>query len=175
MQHDITDGVTFTPELYACGVPYVAPSNIITLIESFPAYWRPRLEGTWFKRVGDPEVEADREDMKARSPLFHVDQIQAPLLVVHGANDPRVKQVESDRIVAALHERGREVEYIVAPDEGHGFRARENRLALAVAAERFLARHLGGRFQQEVPEPVAVRLEAITVDVSQVAPAAAGG
>ena len=162
-------GVTFTPELYACGVPYVAPSNLISLIESFPAYWRPRLEGTWYKRVGDPEIEADRKDLTERSPLFHADRIQAPLLVVHGANDSRVKRAESDRIVAALYERNREVEYLVAPDEGHGFRARENRLALAAAAEKFLARHLGGRYQEELPDSVATRLEAITVDVSQVA------
>ena len=79
----------------------VAPSNIITLINSFPEYWKPFLAGTWYKRVGDPMVEGDLVDMQQRSPLNYVDQIEAPLLVVHGANDPRVKQDESDRIVAA--------------------------------------------------------------------------
>jgi dipeptidyl aminopeptidase/acylaminoacyl peptidase len=161
-------GVTFTPELYACGIPYVAPSNLITLVESFPAYWRPWLEGSWFKRVGDPEVEADRLDMIERSPLFKADQIQCPLLVVHGANDPRVKQHESDQIVVALRSKGKDVEYIVAPDEGHGFRAPLNRKALAVAMERFLAKHLGGRLQEDVRPETADRLEMITVDVSQV-------
>lgn len=199
MQHDVTDGVAwlidegiadperigifggsyggyatlaavaFTPELFACAVPYVAPSNLITLIESFPAYWRPRLKGTWYLRVGDPEVPEDREDLVARSPLTHVDAIRTPLLVVHGANDPRVKQQESDQIVVALREKGHPVEYIVAPDEGHGFRAPENNLALAAALERFLARHLGGRRQDDVDETTAARLAEITVDPSTVA------
>ncbi len=161
-------GVTYTPDLYACGVPYVAPSSLVTLIESFPAYWRPFLEGSWYRRVGDPAKEEDRADLIARSPLFQIDRIKAPLLVVHGANDPRVKQHESDQIVVALREKGRPVEYIVAPDEGHGFRSAENRLALAVAMERFLARHLGGRYQEEMTAPVAARLAQITVDVATV-------
>ncbi len=161
-------GVTYTPDLYACGVPYVAPSNLITLIESFPAYWRPFLKGSWYLRVGDPENEADREDLIARSPLFKVDQIKVPLLVVHGANDPRVKQRESDQIVVALRDKGADVEYIVAPDEGHGFRAPDNRMALAVAMEAFLAKHLGGRYQEDVPPDLAMHLAEITVDVDTV-------
>jgi len=161
-------GVTFTPDLYACGIPYVGPSNLLTLIESFPEYWRPFLEGSWYKRVGDPAVESDRQDLIARSPLFHSDQITAPLLVVHGANDPRVTQHESDQIVTALRDKGKPVEYIVAPDEGHGFRAPENRKALAVAMEKFLARHLGGRYQEDVRESTQQRLDEITVDVSTV-------
>ncbi len=161
-------GVTFTPDLYTCGVPYVAPSSLITLIESFPAYWRPFLEGTWYKRVGDPANDNDRKDLEARSPLNFVNQIKVPLLVVHGANDPRVKQAESDQIIVALREKGHAVEYIVAPDEGHGFRGEENRMALAVAIERFLGKHLGGRVQQEVPGNVSTRLGAITVDVNKV-------
>lgn len=161
-------GVTFTPDLYACGVPYVAPSNLVTLIESFPAYWRPFLENSWYKRVGDPANPDDRKDLEARSPLFYVDRIRVPLLVVHGANDPRVKQAESDRIVIALREKGMPVEYIVAPDEGHGFRAPENRMALAVAVERFFAKHLGGRVQDDVNEKTAGRLAEITVDPASV-------
>ena len=161
-------GVTFTPDLYACGVPYVAPSNIVTLIESFPAYWRPFLKGSWFMRVGDPEIPADREDLLARSPINFVDRIHVPLLVVHGANDPRVKQVESDRIVAALRDKGMPVEYLVAPDEGHGFRAPGNRMALAAAMEKFLAAHLGGRYQEAMSAETAADLAAITVDVSTV-------
>lgn len=161
-------GVTFTPDLYACGIPYVAPSSLITLIESFPDYWRPFLEGSWYRRVGDPEVAEDRVDLQARSPLFHVDQIKVPLLVVHGANDPRVKQHESDQIVVALRDKGHAVEYVVAPDEGHGFRAPENNLALAVAMERFLAKHIGGRLQEDVPAEVAAQLEKLTVDPASV-------
>ncbi len=161
-------GVTFTPDLYACGVPYAAPSNIITLIESFPAYWRPFLKGSWYLRVGDPEIEEDRQDLQTRSPINFVDNIKVPLLVVHGANDPRVKQVESDRIVVALRDKGQAVEYLVAPDEGHGFRAPGNRMALAVAVEKFLAKHLGGRYQESVSDELAATLAAITVDPATV-------
>ncbi|MGD9546207.1 MAG: alpha/beta fold hydrolase [Candidatus Krumholzibacteriia bacterium] len=161
-------GVTFTPDLYACGIPYVGPSNLITLIESFPEYWKPFLEGSWYKKVGNPDVESDRQDLIARSPLFHCDQIKVPLLVVHGANDPRVKQHESDQIVVALRQKGKAVEYIVAPDEGHGFRAPGNRKALAVAMEKFLARQLGGRFQEDVRPDTQKRLDEITVDVGTV-------
>jgi dipeptidyl aminopeptidase/acylaminoacyl peptidase len=161
-------GVTFTPDLYACGVPYVAPSNLITLIESFPEYWKPWLEGSWFKKWGNPEIESDRLDLIERSPLFKVDQIECPLLVVHGANDPRVKQHEADQIVVALRLKNKPVEYIVAPDEGHGYRAPNNRKALAVAMEKFLAKHLGGRFQTDVQLETAKRLAEITVDVSEV-------
>jgi hypothetical protein len=146
----------------------VAPSSLITLIESFPAYWRPFLEGTWYRRVGDPADPEDRVDLIARSPLTHVDSIRTPLLVVHGANDPRVTQRESDQLVVALRDRGIAVEYIVAPDEGHGFAGRNNRMALAVAIERFLAEHLGGRHQTDVPEVLAERLEVITVDPATV-------
>ena len=163
-------GVTYTPELYTCGVPYVAPSNLVTMIESFPEYWKPWLEGTFYKKFGNPENESDRQDLIARSPLFESDKIQCPLLVVHGANDPRVKQFESDQIVVALRSKGKPVEYIVAPDEGHGFRAPNNRKALAVAMEKFLAKHLGGRYQEEVSPETQQRLDEITVDVSGVQP-----
>jgi dipeptidyl aminopeptidase/acylaminoacyl peptidase len=161
-------GVVFTPELYACAVPYVAPSSLITLIESFPAYWRPFLKGTWYLRVGDPEIAEDRKDLEARSPIHYIDRINVPLLVVHGANDPRVTKPESDAIVIALRDKGRAVEYIVAPDEGHGFRAPDNRMALAVAMEKFFAKHLGGRAQQDVPADLAAHLASITVDPATV-------
>ncbi len=161
-------GVTFTPDLFTCGIPYVGPSNLITLIESFPAYWRPFLENSWYLRVGDPAKEADREDLIARSPLFFVDQIKVPLLVVHGANDPRVKQHESDQIIVALRDKGHDVEYLVAPDEGHGFRAPDNRMALALAMERFLGKHLGGRIQEDVRDEINAKLESLMVDVATV-------
>ncbi|HSM37131.1 MAG TPA: alpha/beta fold hydrolase [Longimicrobiales bacterium] len=161
-------GVTFTPDLYAAAVPYVAPSSLITLIESFPAYWRPFLETSWYRRVGDPADEEDRADLDARSPLNYVDRIVTPLLVVHGANDPRVKQRESDQLVVALRDRDIDVDYIVAADEGHGFRGEMNRLALAAAMERFLAGHLGGRYQADVRPEIQEQLDAITVDPATV-------
>ena len=161
-------GVTFTPDLYKCGVPYVAPSSLITLIESFPEYWRPFLENSWYLRVGDPQKPDERQDLAERSPLNYVDQIKVPLLVVHGANDPRVKQAEANQLVLALRDKGIEIEYVVAPDEGHGFRAPDNRKALAVAMERFLAKHLGGRVQEDVPPDIATHLAGMMVDVATV-------
>ncbi len=161
-------GVTFTPDLYAAGVPYVAPSNLLTLINSFPAYWKPYLEGTWYERVGNPDNPEDRKRLKRQSPLFHADQITAPLLVLHGANDPRVKQQESDMIVATLRDQGHPVEYIVAPDEGHGFQNEDNRLATATAMEAFLAEHLGGRYQNNASDRIASRLSEIRVDPDSV-------
>lgn len=160
-------GVAFTPDLYAVGVPYVAPSNLITLIESFPPYWEPLIR-LWHLRLGDPDDPEDRERLIEQSPLFSVEQIRAPLLVVHGANDPRVVQNESDQIVVALRDRGVHVDYLVAEDEGHGFARLENRLALAAEMERFLAEHLGGRYQADVGDEIAERLEALRVDVDTV-------
>ncbi len=197
MQHDITDGVmylieegiadperigiyggsyggyatlaglAFTPELYAAGVSFVGPSNIITLINSFPAYWAPLIK-IWTLRVGDPDDPEDRQRLIEQSPLFSAHKIEAPLLVVQGANDPRVTQHESDQIVVAMRELGRHVEYIVAPDEGHGFAGRENRLAFIAALERFFAEHLGGRYQEDVSAEIAERLNDITIDIHEV-------
>ena len=138
-------GVTFTPDVFAAAVSYVGPSSLVTLVESFPPYAKPFLAGTWFKYVGDPEDPEDRADMEARSPLFKVDQITTPLMVVQGANDPRVTKKESDQIVEALRARGVDVEYIVKENEGHGFSNPENKLELYAAMERFFAEHLGGR------------------------------
>jgi len=138
-------GATFTPDVFAAAISVVGPSNLVTLARSFPLYWRPLLAGTWFKFVGDPDNPEDLADMEARSPINRVDAIKAPLLVLQGANDPRVKKAESDQIVEALRERGIPVEYIVKDDEGHGFVKPENRLDVYRAMERFLAKHLGGR------------------------------
>ena len=138
-------GVTFTPDVFAAAVSYVGPSNLVTLVRSFPPYWRPILEGSWFRFVGDPDDPTELEDLVQRSPLTHVDKITTPLMVVQGANDPRVTQQESDQIVAALRERGVPVEYILKEGEGHGFVKPENRMELYGAMERFFAEHLGGR------------------------------
>jgi dipeptidyl aminopeptidase/acylaminoacyl peptidase len=138
-------GASFTPGVFACAVSVVGPSSLVTLVRSFPAYWKPLLAGSWHRYVGDPDDPDQRADMEARSPMSRVDDITAPLLVIQGANDPRVTKVESDQIVAALRARGVEVEYVVKNDEGHGFVRPENRLDVYRALERFLARHLGGR------------------------------
>ncbi|MER3523462.1 MAG: peptidase S9 [Ignavibacteria bacterium] len=197
MQHDITDGVryliergiadpkrvgicggsyggyvtlaglAFTPDLYAAGFSIVGPSNIITLLNSIPPYWAP-LQKMFKVRVGDKDDPKEREMLERQSPLNAATNIKAPLFVVQGANDPRVKKAESDQIVAALRDLGRQVEYIVAPDEGHGFAGKENRLAMTVAMENFFAKHLGGRRQEDVREDIREKLEAITVDVKTV-------
>lgn len=158
-------GLTFTPELYAAGVSIVGPSNLFTLLNSIPPYWGP-IRRIFLLRMGDPDV--DKTALEAQSPLFHASRIDDPLLVIQGANDPRVKQPESDQIVIALRDLGRPVEYIVAPDEGHGFAGRENRIAMFAAIERFLAKHLGGRYQADMPSEIAQRLQAITVDPAKV-------
>lgn len=143
-------GATFTPDVFAAAISVVGPSNLVTLVRSFPPYWRPLLAGTWFKFVGDPDDPEDLPDLEARSPINKVDQIRAPLMVLQGANDPRVKKAESDQIVEALRARGVPVEYIVKDDEGHGFVKPENRLDVYRAVERFLATHLDGRAAVEV-------------------------
>jgi dipeptidyl aminopeptidase/acylaminoacyl peptidase len=137
-------GATFTPDLFCCAVDIVGPSNLITLIRTIPPYWSTFL-ATFHRRVGNPDTE--EEFLKSRSPLFKVDQIKIPLLIGQGANDPRVKQAESEQIVAAMQNKGIAYEYMLFPDEGHGFAKPENRLKFFAAAEKFLAAHLGGRYE----------------------------
>jgi dipeptidyl aminopeptidase/acylaminoacyl peptidase len=139
-------GLTFTPKKFACGVDIVGPSSLITLIESIPPYWKPMME-MFTTRVGDPTTKEGREFLKARSPLTYVERIERPLLIGQGANDPRVKQAESDQIVEAMKEKKIPVTYVLYPDEGHGFARPENRTAFNAVMEAFLAEHLGGRVQ----------------------------
>jgi dipeptidyl aminopeptidase/acylaminoacyl peptidase len=139
-------GATFTPDLFCCAVDIVGPSNLITMIETIPPYWE-TFRAVEHRRVGDPATDA--EFLKSRSPLFFVDRIKAPILIAHGANDPRVKQAESEQIVDAMKRKGISYEYVLFPDEGHGFAKPENRLRFYAAAERFLAKHLGGRVEPE--------------------------
>lgn len=160
-------GLAFTPDLYACGFSIVGPSNIITLLNSIPPYWAP-IKKTFAIRVGDMDKPDELEMLKKQSPLNSADKIKSPLYVVQGANDPRVKKAESDQIVVALRELKRDVEYMVAPDEGHGFAGLENRLAMTVAMEQFLAKHLKGRAQEEVRDAIQKKLNAITVDINTV-------
>ena len=138
-------GLTFTPDLFCCGVDIVGPSNLITFMNTIPPYWKP-WESTWWTRVGHPEKDA--EFLKSRSPLFKIDQIKAPLLIAQGANDPRVNAAESRQMVEAMKKAGKVVEYVEYPDEGHGFARPENRMDFYAKAEKFLADHLGGRYEQ---------------------------
>jgi dipeptidyl aminopeptidase/acylaminoacyl peptidase len=132
-------GATFTPDVFKCAISMVGPSNLNTLIESFPEYWKPMIV-MWHKRVGD-----DPDFLWSRSPLSKVDDISIPVLVAQGENDPRVKRAESEQIVAAMKERGIDHEYVVYENEGHGFVKPENRIDFYHRADRFLAKHLGGR------------------------------
>lgn len=139
-------GLTFTPETFACGIDIVGPSNILTLLESIPAYWQPQIE-LFAKRVGDHRTADGQAFLTELSPLHYVDRIQRPLLIGQGANDPRVKQAESDQIVQAMQAKGIPVTYALYPDEGHGFARPENDLSFSAIAEAFLAQCLGGRFE----------------------------
>ena len=137
-------GLTFTPEVFAAGVDIVGPSSLITLTQTIPPYWEP-LKKQFFYRVGNLETEPDF--LQSRSPLFFVDKIQKPLLIGQGANDPRVKESESEQIVKAMEDAGKPVEYVLYKDEGHGFARPENRLHFYAIAEEFLAKYLGGKFE----------------------------
>ncbi len=137
-------GLTFTPEVFACGIDIVGPSSLVTLLGSIPPYWAP-MKAQFTTRVGDDTTEEGRAELLARSPLSRVDEIVRPLLIAQGANDPRVKQAEADQIVAAMQARSIPVTYALFPDEGHGFSRPENKIAFVALAEAFLAEHLGGR------------------------------
>lgn len=132
-------GLTFTPDLYACGIDYVGVSNLFTFMQTIPPYWRPMLE-MMYEQVGHPEYDADQ--LAATSPALHADKIKVPLFVAQGANDPRVNKAESDQMVEALRQRGVVVEYMVKDNEGHGFHNQENRFDFYRAMERFLKAHL---------------------------------
>ncbi|GAB5497651.1 MAG: S9 family peptidase [Phycisphaerales bacterium] len=139
-------GLTYTPEEFACGVDIVGPSSLVTLLNSIPPYWKPAME-LFNQRVGNLSTEEGRELLESRSPLNFIDNIQRPLLIAQGANDPRVKQAESDQIVEAMVAKNIPVSYILFPDEGHGFARPENSTAFNAAAEAFLAEHIGGRYE----------------------------
>jgi dipeptidyl aminopeptidase/acylaminoacyl peptidase len=156
-------GVTFTPDLYAAAVDIVGPSNLITLMESIPPYWEAARK-TFAVRLGDVSTPEGKAMLAERSPLNSTDKIKTPLLVAQGANDPRVNRREAEQIVIALRDRGFPVEYILAPDEGHGFARPVNNLALFMESEKFLAAHLGGRYQEGGSPESVTRLKEITVD-----------
>ena len=136
-------GVTFTPDRYVAAVDYVGVSNLFTFLESMPPYWKPMLD-MLYEMIGDPRTEEGKQALHDASPLFFVDRIVTPLLVAQGANDPRVKQAESDQIVDALRARGVDVKYILKENEGHGFHNEENMFEFYEAMDTFLAEYLGG-------------------------------
>jgi len=152
-------GLTFTPDVFACGVDIVGPSNLRTLLETIPPYWKPLMD-MWATRVGDPRTDEGRAFLDSRSPLTYADKISKPLLIGQGANDPRVKQTESDQIVKAMQEKNIPVTYVIYSDEGHGFARPENRLSFYAVAELFLAQHLMGR-----TEPIGDDFKGSTIQV----------
>jgi dipeptidyl aminopeptidase/acylaminoacyl peptidase len=156
-------GVAFTPDLYGAAVDIVGPSNLMTLLASIPPYWEAARK-IMYARMADPEMPAGRQWLEERSPLYSAAKIKTPLMVVQGANDPRVNRREAEQIVIALRDRGFPVEYLLAPDEGHGFARPVNNLAMFMAVEKFLAGHLKGRYQEGGSPAVVARLEEITVD-----------
>ena len=160
-------GVAFTPDVYAAGVSIVGPSNLITLLESIPPYWE-QIRKLFYERMGDPNTPEGKAQLLRQSPLTAASKIKTPLLVIQGANDPRVNKRESDQIVIALRDRGFPVEYMVAPDEGHGFARPVNNLAMFASSEKFLAKYLGGRYQESMTPEVSQRLNEINVDVKTV-------
>lgn len=152
-------GLTFTPDTFACGVDIVGPSNLITLLDSIPPYWGP-MRSVFTSRMGNPDTAEGRALLVDRSPLTHVANIRKPLLIGQGANDPRVKQAESDQIVAAMEARDIPVTYVLYPDEGHGFARPQNNIAFNAVTEGFLGRCLGGRV-----EPIGDALQGSTIQV----------
>jgi dipeptidyl aminopeptidase/acylaminoacyl peptidase len=160
-------GLAFTPDLYVCGVDYVGVCNLLTLLSSIPPYWE-TLREFFNQQVGDPNKPEDVERLKRQSPLFSADKIKAPLLVAQGGNDVRCKVPESKQIVIALRDLGRDVEYLIADDEGHGFAGADNRSAFRVAQEKFFAKHLGGRYQESIKPSVEKRLGEMVVPIATV-------
>jgi dipeptidyl aminopeptidase/acylaminoacyl peptidase len=156
-------GVAFTPDVYAAAVAYVAPSNLITLLDAIPPYWEAGRK-QMYTRMADPTTADGKALLIAESPLTQAKAIVTPLMVVQGKNDPRVNVRESNQIVAAVRDNGKPVEYLVAPDEGHGFARPINNLAMVAAMEEFFAKYLGGRYQKEVPADVEAKLKEITID-----------
>jgi dipeptidyl aminopeptidase/acylaminoacyl peptidase len=152
-------GLTFTPDVFACGVDLVGPSNLVTLLETVPPYWAPLLN-EFRRRIGDNRTDEGKKFLFEHSALSRADAIKRPLLIGQGANDPRVKQAESDQIVKAMQAKGLPVTYVLYPDEGHGFARPENRTSFNAVTETFLAQHLGGSY-----EPVGSDFAGATITV----------
>ncbi|MFN3619637.1 S9 family peptidase [Sphingorhabdus sp.] len=152
-------GLTYTPDVYACGVDIVGPSNLETLLKTIPPYWAP-IVSQFHKRMGNPNTPEGLAMLKERSPLYSADKIVRPLLIGQGANDPRVNKAESDQIVSAMQAKGIPVTYVLFPDEGHGFAKPNNNIAFNAVTESFLAKCLGGR-----AEPIGDTVRNSTAEV----------
>jgi dipeptidyl aminopeptidase/acylaminoacyl peptidase len=156
-------GVAFTPDLYAAAVDLFGPANLITLLDSIPPYWE-SVRQMFYQRMGNPNTPEGKVLLVERSPLTSAGKIKTPLLIAQGANDPRVNHAESEQIVIALRDRGFPVEYLLIPDEGHGFARPVNNMASIMATEIFFAKYLGGRAQQGGTPEVMARLKEVTID-----------
>jgi dipeptidyl aminopeptidase/acylaminoacyl peptidase len=160
-------GITLTPDLYRAAIDVCGPANLVTLLNAIPAYWEAQRK-MMYTRMADPQTAEGKAWLQDRSPLSRAGKIQTPVLVVQGARDPRVNRAEAEQIVIALRESGLPVEYLLAPDEGHGFARPVNNMAMFMAAERFLAAQLGGRYQEGGTPEVVQRLKEIAVDPKSV-------
>jgi dipeptidyl aminopeptidase/acylaminoacyl peptidase len=156
-------GVTVTPDLYSAAVELFGPSNLITLMDSIPPYWESGRQ-FFYHRMGNPTTPEGKAMLIERSPLTSAAKIKTPLMIAQGANDARVNHAESEQIVIALRDRGFPVEYLLIPDEGHGFARPVNNMASVMATEKFFAKYLGGRYQEGGTPEVVARLKEITVD-----------
>ena len=152
-------GLTFTPDVFACGVDEVGPSNLNTLVQSIPKYWEPAIEDLK-NRIGDFTTDEGKKFLWEHSPLSKVDAIKRPLLIGQGKNDPRVNVREAEQIVKAMEDKNIPVTYVLFPDEGHGFERPENQMAFIAVSEAFLAKNLGGRF-----EPIGKAFDGSTITV----------
>jgi dipeptidyl aminopeptidase/acylaminoacyl peptidase len=153
--------LAFTPQVFRCGVDIVGPSNLETLLATIPPYWAAFFENL-ARRVGDPRTDEGRKILQERSPLNAAGAITKPLLICQGANDPRVKQAESDQIIAAMRAKGLPVTYVLYPEEGHGLAIPENRISFFAITEAFLAGHLGSR-----AEPIGEDFDGANLDVRE--------
>jgi dipeptidyl aminopeptidase/acylaminoacyl peptidase len=145
--------LTRDPEMFRCGVDLFGPSNLLTLIETIPPYWKPVL-ANFKKKIGDWDTPEGKQLLIAASPLTHAAAIKRPLLIAQGQNDARVKPAESEQIIAAMKKANLPVSYLLFPDEGHGFARPENNIAFVGAAEAFLSAYLGGTYLPLTAEEV---------------------
>jgi len=155
-------GLSYTPEVFCCGVDIVGPSNLETLLNTIPPYWQSFYKEMVRRMGGDPETIEGLAHLKKCSPLYKVNDITKPLLIGQGANDPRVKQAESDQVVDAMKTRNLPVTYVIYPDEGHVWTRPENHLSFNALIEKFLATNLGGKC-----EPIGDAFEGSSIEIRE--------